>query len=385
MEIRVFNKALEPIGNVDEIATLIWKPAYYSVGTFSILAPVTPNNVAMLVKGNIITKHDGAADYTDANGNNWRRAAEIKYIHIDTDEKGEEQIEAQGVMLSNWLSKRCCKPQLVTTDTTQNIINLQVKRNCGSSAGTRRKFAQFDFIAQSTYDGSKIEYSNELLADLGTEVKDLAQNAKLGYDILVNERGKQYGFYLYKGRDLTSTNTTYKPCIFSKEYDNVSGQEYESSTENTKNFMYVVGKASDEETTEPVVSIDADSTSKGIYLEEVYYASDIARTYSDDNNQQQTIALATYKQMLASQGITQLSTYGETVGFESAINLHSSLQYKKDFDIGDRVTMLNKEWNIKIDARITQITETYQKGKHTLAATFGESLPTLLDKIRKVR
>lgn len=89
--------------------------------------------------------------------------------------------------------------------------------------------------------------------------------------------------------------------------------------------------------------------------------------------------------MIASQGITQLSTYGETVGFESAINLHSSLQYKKDFDLGDRVTMLNKEWNIKIDARITQITETYQKGKHTLAATFGESLPTLLDKIRKVR
>ena len=37
------------------------------------------------------------------------------------------------------------------------------------------------------------------------------------------------------------------------------------------------------------------------------------------------------------------------------------------------------------DARITEVTETYQKGEETIEATFGDSLPTLVDQIRKVR
>lgn len=40
---------------------------------------------------------------------------------------------------------------------------------------------------------------------------------------------------------------------------------------------------------------------------------------------------------------------------------------------------------IQIDARITEVTETYQKGEETIEATFGDSLPTLVDQIRKVR
>lgn len=41
--------------------------------------------------------------------------------------------------------------------------------------------------------------------------------------------------------------------------------------------------------------------------------------------------------------------------------------------------------NVVVDARITEVTETYQKGEETIEATFGDSLPTLVDQIRKVR
>lgn len=43
------------------------------------------------------------------------------------------------------------------------------------------------------------------------------------------------------------------------------------------------------------------------------------------------------------------------------------------------------KYGIQIDARITEVTETYQKGEETIEATFGDSLPTLVDQIRKVR
>ena len=59
-------------------------------------------------------------------------------------------------------------------------------------------------LPQETVPGTLVEYANVAYADLGEEVKGRAQAGKLGYDILINERAKKYGFYLYKGKDLTA-------------------------------------------------------------------------------------------------------------------------------------------------------------------------------------
>lgn len=385
MEIRAFNLALEPLGIVDEVASTIFNIRYFAVGNISILAPATKNNLKLLVEGNIVTIHDGTVAYVDSGGNEWRRATVIKYTHIAKDKQGKEQIEAQGYTLSYWLDKRVISPQLVCNDTCQNIINAQVKRNCGSNASTKRRFERFSIIEQENYGGTKTDYSNEAYISLGVEVKAVAQSGKLGYDILVNEKARTYGFYLYKGIDRTVDNAAgLKPCIFSSEFDNVNSRSYEYSSENYKNFIYVIGKASDEETIAPVVTYDGESL-KGLLLEEVALESDIDRSYTDDNNQQQTIPIANYKRMLSSQAVTELAGYDANVNFDSSINITSNLQYRRDFNIGDRVTCQEKDWGIRLDARITEVSEVWQKGTHTIEVTFGESMPTLIEKIRKVR
>lgn len=384
MELRIFDKTLEPLGVVDELDTLIWNIKYFDVGTFSLLAPITDNNKKLLVQGNILTKHDEKQEMSDVNGGVWRRAAQITYSHIAKDENGKEQIEVQGFMLSKWLSKRVVTPQLVLTATEQTIVTTLVNKNIGSGASAKRQFDQFEIISQDNLGGSNVEYSNDLLADLGQEVKAQAQAGKLGYDILVNERRKMFGFYLYKGMDLTSTNSDGNtPCIFSRDFDNVKDQEYESSIENIKNYIYVVG-AADENGTAPIVELD-EGGAKGLELEEVYYdASSISRTY-DDNGTTITIAEAIYLQMLVNAGRTELATYIENINFVSNINTKANLKFRTDYDLGDRVTCTDAQWGIKLDARITEVQETYSKGKEQIEVTFGESMPTLVEKIRKVR
>lgn len=386
MEIRVYDKLLQPVGTIDEIVTLIWKIKYFDVGSFSILAPATPNNIKLLTKGNLITKHNKTPDYTDSDGNVWRRAGQITYVNITKDTKGQEQIEAQGYMLSRWLSKRVVMPQIVMTGTRQQVANTLIAKNCGSQATTARQFPQFTIIEQQDYAGVSTAYSNEVYVDLGLEIKSVAQSGKLGYDILIDERRQLYGFYLYKGNDFTAGNNDgNNPCIFAREFDNVNDQEYETCNENTKNFIVVMGKAAEDETEAPVVTGYTEEAA-GLELEEVYCdATSIERNYTDDAGAQQTIPLDTYYSQLETKASTELSGYKETINFTSKINLQSTMRYKEDYDIGDRVTCLDKSWNIKLDARITEITETYQQGKEELTATFGESEPSLLDKIRKVR
>ena len=96
----------------------------------------------------------------------YKRQAQITYVHITKDENGLEQLEAQGYMLSWWLNKRCIYPQIVATGTNQYLINLMVKNNCGSAAGTKRRFPLFTFLAQETIDGVAVEYANEVYAQL---------------------------------------------------------------------------------------------------------------------------------------------------------------------------------------------------------------------------
>lgn len=388
MELKVFDRELTPLGIVDEVDSLIWSGTYWQQGDYGdvkILAPVTDNNSLLLTEGNIIVKHGDTPEYTDTNGGIWRRAMQITYKHITKDENEVEQIEVQGCCIKKWLSKRVIVKQIITNATNQAIINKIVLENMGSGAADIRRFEQFTMLEQKQIAGSTIEYSNEEYIDCGIEIYNRALLGKLGYDILVNERERLYGFYLYKGRDLTATNNDNNtPCIFSRDFDNVNEMEYTESIESMKNAIYVTG-AADENDQRNTIEV-YDETITGLDRDEVYIeASDISWKATDDSGQEITIPLATYLELLHMRGETELGTYGKVINFVATINTSSNLRYMEDFNIGDIITCVEKAWGIKIDARITKITQTYQDGKETIEATFGESLPTLIEKIRKVR
>lgn len=390
MELRMFNMDLEPLGIIDEAVSVIWQPSYRDKGDYGdvkILAPITDNNTALLVKGNIIVRHGESAEYTDEKGE-WRRAAQITYRFISKDINGAEQIEVQGCFLKKWLSKRLLTDQLILTDTNQNIINTIVRQNFGEDAPQERQGERFTMLAQDDLGGSSVEYSAEFGASAEDEIYNRALVGKLGFDILVNERARLYGFWLYKGKDLTATNTQGNtPCIFSRDFDNVNEQEYTESIESMKNTAYVAG-AADSDGAQPRIEVWKDGEeAKGWDRDELFIeATDISRTTKDQSGQDVAIPLEQYLQLMATKADGELESYGECVSFVSTISTSKNLQYKKDFTVGDIVTSIEKRWGIKIDARITKINQTSQNGQETLEVTFGESLPTLIEKIKqKVR
>lgn len=383
MEIRVYDKQLNALGVIDETASLIWTIMYFAVGEVKILAPITANNKSLLQTGRVVVKHDEYNDYVDSAGTIWRRAAEITYVHYQKDENGQEQIEARGYMITRWLNQRVITPQIQMTGTQQQIVNALILRNIGSSASAKRHFPQFKVLDQETIAGDSVDYSNEALKALGDEVRDQCQQGKLGYDLLVDERNKLYGFYLYKGKDLTSGNADGNPpCIFSRDFENVNEQEYEHSIENLENYAYVRG-ASDSNNVQLVQEVDGGNQTGLGLMEFLLDASDISRSAEDSSGNSSDIPEATYRKMLEARGSTELAGRIETYTFNSSINMRSNLRYKEDFDLGDRVTCLDRVWGITINSRITQISQTFEAGKNTIEATFGESSPTLLQVIRK--
>ena len=385
MDLRIFDEELTPLGVVDEMASLTWTIMYFNVGSFKLLAPFTENNVELLKAGRIVVKHDEYIDYMDANDHIWRRGAVITYVHYTRDNKGQEQIEVSGQMLSYWLNKRVISPQLQLNGTSQQVVNRLILKNIGSGAAVSRRFPQFISITQEDLGGSSFDYSNEEYKLLGDEIRDVCQGGKIGYDILIDEKSATYGFYLYDGKNLTQANTDgNEPCIFSIDFDNVNSQEFEDDISNIKNYAYVLG-APDDQDNRDLVEVDRDSAS-GLDLIETYIdAADIQRQAENSSGERVDIPSATYRAMLRSKGVMELASSVENYTFNSSINLNSNLKYKEDFDLGDRVTCIDRKWGVTINSRITEIVQTFEEGKKTIEATFGESAPNLLEKIKKAR
>ena len=69
------------------------------------------------------------------------------------------------------------------------------------------------------------------------------------------------------------------------------------------------------------------------------------------------------------------NSYPEESTFTGKIVETDSLVYKKDWDLGDRVTCTYNRWGITADLTITEITEEYSKTGRTVTVTFGEGTP----------
>lgn len=152
-----------------------------------------------------------------------------------------------------------------------------------------------------------------------------------------------------------------------------------------KNTAYVTGAASGEEE-QPQIEVWKEEEAAGLDRDELFIeATDISRSVQNEAGETEEIPLEQYLQLMATKADGELEQYGKIVNFVSTINASQNLKYKQDFNVGDVVTSIEKRWGIKIDARITKITQTSQNGQESIEVTFGDSLPSLIEQIQKVR
>ena len=372
MELYVYSSDMELQGIVEKIASLIWTRRYWSCGEFKLLVPFTEEHSRMLVKNNIIMKRGDD------------EAAQIRYVSITKNSQGLEEIEVQGKFLIAWIGKRIIKKQIITNDTTQNILYRIVRENVTNPADTVRKIPDVS-IADDDADTESgvIDYTSEQYTNAQLAAETAAKAAKLGIRMRTDARTGTHVFSVYEGRDLTAGNSAGNaPCIFSQEFDNIVEQEYTNSIENLKTTAFVGGEEK-EGVARKVAEVGGSAA--GLEREEVFInATDIVQEYEDDDGEQVSLTDTEYLALLSARGAEELEQYAETLSFGSKVNTFANLIYRTDYDLGDRVTCVNKRWGIRIDVRITEIEETYQNNVEEIDITFGESLPALLTQIRQI-
>jgi len=390
VELYIFSRDLEFEGIVDSYTSLIWTRRYSKCGEFELNIALTTENLALLVRTNIIYKKDDS------------EAGVIIDRNITQDTDGKEVLNLKGKFITGYLNSRITWGTKILNTTSEITMRTLVSDNCILPQDTKRIMNKLVLSPLKNYvDDINYQVSNKNLTD---EIESLSVASNLGHRINLDISNKQLIFEVYKGIDRSVNQEINPKIIFSKEFENIMEQKYTDSFNNYKNVALVNGvytykqtysvevvnddgSTTEEEKTEDVTvnqSVTIGDSNSGLDRYEIFVdGGDISSTGTNDAGEDITIDQQASLDILTGKGNTELAQYVEVEAFDSTINLNSNLTYKIDFDLGDIVTIVSKKWNITLDSRITEVEEVYEKEGKTINVTFGNNIPTILDKIKQ--
>ncbi len=343
MEIHVYNRELVRQGIVENHTSLQWYRKYYDCGTFELHAPVTEENLRLLQPGNIITIGDK------------KEAAVIRGDQSEEESTLINEIVRNGYFLPVYFNDRLTGPLFNFSGTVEEAMRYMINQ---------AEEIPLLKIADGTGDNTRIEFQatyKNLLSYLGK----LARYAEIGFCIEPDFKKKTMTFRTYKGIDRTQAQGKNPRVIFSEAYENLKQAKHNYADGDYKTKVIVGG--SGEGTSRIYVMVGGGS---GFDLREEFMdAKDISR---------EGLTEAQYLAALRTRGEEYLSEHGVFENFEAEVEADVNFVYRKDYDLGDIVTIKKKKWGKQQNLRITEICEVYENGGMYVVPTFGRALPTAI-------
>lgn len=349
VSIRIFDKSLNFLGEIDSYTSLFYVRKWENYGEFEFhMAEV---DISLIKKGNIIMLNkDGY------------RTGVIE--HIEIKEENKEDITIKGFSLSYWLTQRITVPPIgyayhEFNTSVEDIMIALVKSNAADPIDVKRKIPYLQ-VELSQGRGEILQFQTRYKT-LSDELTKLSKTSGLGFTIFLDYKNKRLLFKVLSGRDLTYNQRINPPAIFSIEYDNIINQNYIESNIGYKNVGYVAGQGEGANRQIEVISNEL----TGFDRRETFIdARDITEGVS-----------------LADRGKLKLAENVAIQSFECEVD---TKDYKRDWDLGDIVTTVSKKYNFKINNRVTEVKEIYESSGFKVEPTFGVSIPLASEKIKQM-
>lgn len=343
MEARIYDRNLNFKGVIENHTSLIWARKYYEPGNFEIHAPITDRNLALLAKGNIISKRDS------------KEAGVIEDIeNEESDIKNE--ITAKGRFLSCYMDRRLIKS---TVNFSGKVEVAMRQLLTGATAIPLVELGALNGFTET------VEFQATMKNLMSYETK-LAKSAAIGYRFRPDFRAKKIYFETYKGTDRTTAQGINARVIFSESYNNLNNVIYRYNDQQYRTKAIVGGEG--EGAARVYVEVGG---GEGLDLREVFVdAKDI---------QSEGMTTAAYRAALTQRGLEALATNIISESVECETEADINFKYKTHYDLGDIVTVKKKKWGITLNQRITELQEVYEYGGMYVVPTMGDALPEKID------
>lgn len=354
--IRILSPTIDLLAEIDNYESMFFIRRWPSIGEIEIRINRYKKHTDKLLKGNLILV-----------GSQLNKVFIIKHREIELDENGKatENWLIKGLALKVITGQRVIIPppglshDSLTSD-AETVMKHYVNNHIINPVDANRKI---DLVVNggNRNRGPQIAWQSRF-KNLAEDLAEISLASGLGWDVTLNYDNKNMVFDVFEGRDLTANQSINPPVIFSPQFGSLKSLSYSDSDLNYKNVGIIAGQG---EGVSRAVTIVGNG--EGLNRHEVFID---ARDLEDENN-------------LPARGLQKLQEFLTEHYLEGQILTKSPFKYEVNYDLGDIVTIQNKDWGVTMDARITEIKEIYETSGFHLEATFGNNRPTLIQKIKQ--
>lgn len=385
--VEIRNKsARELIGIIDTAQSIIWKSSFYGVGEFEIYTEFTDTARSLLVPGNYVTRPDneecGIIERIEISGLSDKMiVASGRFVKSILDRRivyfasrigaginymwscqgmtlsGNVELAVRNLIKSTAIDavgfdpvdiKNRNIPEIYWTD--DDLSNIPIIITSGTSTETEAE-------KQVTYK-NLLDYSDEVLKEY-----ELGAKMWLDLDRLL------FRYKIYQGIDRSVDNKDgNNPVIFSADFDNIETVSYIFDDSVTKTTAIIGGEGQGISRKCALVGTEL----IGLDRRETFIdASNISQSYKNGDNDEQYTNVE-YSAMLEGQGRITLSNLSKTETFSGSIDtVNSQFKYGIDYNLGDLVTVQDKDIGKYINTRVLSVTECQNETGYNIDIEYG--------------
>ena len=368
VEIRDENREL--LGVIDAAKSIIWHAIFFGVGDFEIYAQATSDHVELLQEGRYVTRIDND------------EVGIIEHIHTEENLQDGEMIKASGRFAKSILDRRIIytlsgKSNAATVlagKVEDNVRKLVTENAIACPFDAKRNMAELELgpiidapeiIVDENGQAAQRQVTNDNLLKY---TDALLQEYEYGAGVKLSAETNMLQYSLLRGQDRSVDNEEgNEPVIFSREFDNLTGSEYDRNTTLYKNVALVGGEG---EGVERIYSLVGGENS-GLQRRETFVDASSVKTKYKDGEVEKTYTASEYEAMLSGHGKQTLAPLAKIESFSGAIDItNGSYVYGVDFFLGDIVTIQDNKIGKYINVRIVEATEVQDDGGYLVEAVY---------------
>jgi hypothetical protein len=394
--IKLLSTDFEPLGQTEQYVSMMFTKSWHGVGEFDFVIHREASGADQIKKGTML-----------ALAKNKVGIVRHREIQLDQNGKITENWLFKGSTLKGIAKQRITIPPAHTaydtiTADAETVMKHYVYNHLVNPADPARAIPNL-IIAENRNRGSHVNWQSRF-KNVAEELEEISLATDIGWDITLDTANNQFIFDVFEGKDLSVNQTENSPVYFSPEFGNVKQQSFSDSDLNMRNVGYIAGQGEGVERI--VVEIGQES---GINRYETFVdARDIGGEDEDGNEYTEEEE----KQLLIERGEQRMKEMENQMFFEAEImspvskityeehyktmvshaqpvydrqkktELVAPFRYEHDFNLGDIVTIMNRDWGFIVDRRITECTEVHEANGFRLDAVFGQKRPDLISKMQ---
>ncbi len=210
--------------------------------------------------------------------------------------------------------------------------------------------------------------------DLLNEIlQSVSEYCDCGWEIYIDLKNRKLIFDYVAGIDRSVNQSENSRVILSRDYESIDSLTYSYDKTPYKNLAYCGGVGEDFDRIYLAVTNDK-SIPKGLNRFEVFEDCGSLEIADTDT------AIS-----LSAEGKHKLKEYKLTETLTAEIAQGGSFEYLKHWNLGDLVTVSDREIGLMQDLRITEISESYEAESSQISVTLGTSPERLSRVIRKIK